>query len=94
MIYLWLIPAVISLVLLLALDAMSIIHDRKVMARGVRVGDALFVIVVHVSAFIPVVNWVTMCIGAGIIYDKLNIAGKMQKILDYRIGGKPKAEQG
>lgn len=94
MIWLWLIPAIIAGLGLIVLDILSIRHDVAMRAQGVRVGDALLVLVVHISALIPIVNMITTAIVVTILYDEFGVGTTLQKILDYRIGGKPKAEQG
>ena len=94
MIWLWLIPAITAGLGLIVLDILSIRYDEAMRTQGVRVGDALLVLVVHISALIPIVNVIAAAIVVTILYDEFGVGTTFQKILDYRIGGKPEAEQG
>lgn len=93
MIWLWLIPAIIAGLGLIVLDILSI-RDNKVATRGIRVGDVLLVTGVHISALIPVINLLTMVCVVAVLREALDANTTLQKIMDYRIGGKPEAEQG
>ena len=93
MIWLWLIPAIIAGLGLIVLDILSICDDKDV-TRGIRVGDVLLVTGIHISALIPVINLLTMVVVVGALYEALSVNTTFQKIMDYRIGGKPPAEQG
>ena len=94
MIWLWAIPASIAGLGLIVLDIISIQHDKAVGAQGVRVGDALLVTGAHISALIPAVNLFTMIVVVGALYEELSANATFQKIMDYRIGGKPPVEHG
>ena len=94
MIWLWLIPAIIAGLGLIVLDILALRYDKAVGAQGVRVGDALLVTGAHISALIPAVNLFTMIIVVGALYEELSANATFQKILDYRIGGKPPVEHG
>ena len=93
MIWLWLIPAIIAGLGLIVLDIFSIL-DNKVAPQGIRVGDVLLVTGVHISALIPVVNLLTMVGVVVVLHEALDANTTFQKIMDYRIGGKPPAEHG
>ena len=93
MIWLWLIPAIIAGLGLIVLDILSICDDKDAM-QGISVGDVLLVTGVHISALIPVINLLTMVGVVAVLYEGLSANTTFQKIMDYRIGGKPPVEHG
>lgn len=93
MIWLWLIPAIIAGLGLIVLDILSI-RDGKVATQGIRVGDVLLITGIHISVLLPVVNLLTMFCVVAVLHEELSVNTTFQKIMDYRIGGKPPAEQG
>ena len=93
MIWFWLIPAIIAGLGLIGLDIPDI-RDGKVATQGIRVGDALLITGIHISVLLPVVNLLTMVGVVAALREELSVNTTFQKIMDYRIGGKPPAEQG
>lgn len=93
MIWLWAIPAIIAGLGLIVLGILNI-RDGKIAAQGIRVGDVLLITGINISALLPVVNLLTMFGVVAVLYEELRANTTFQKILDYRIGGKPPVEHG